>query len=39
MAIISDLVAQIDNPAQRERISAEVDKLAKQLLQSALRYR
>ena len=30
MAILNDLVAQIDNPALRERIAAEVDKLAKQ---------
>ena len=30
MAIINDLVEQIENPALRERIAAEVDKLAKQ---------
>lgn len=30
MAILNDLVAQIENPALRERIAAEVDKLAKQ---------
>lgn len=29
MAIINDLVEQIENPALRERIAAEVDKLAK----------
>lgn len=30
MAILNDLVSQIENPALRERIAAEVDKLAKQ---------
>ena len=30
MSILNDLVAQIENPALRERIAAEVDKLAKQ---------
>ena len=29
MAILNDLVVQIENPALRERIAAEVDKLAK----------
>ncbi|MBR4657388.1 MAG: site-specific DNA-methyltransferase [Oscillospiraceae bacterium] len=30
MSILNDLVSQIENPALRERIAAEVDKLAKQ---------
>ena len=30
MAILNDLISQIENPALRERIAAEVDKLAKQ---------